>query len=593
VQTRDYKGFFDWGTEYWLGLSVYLVDWDDSPASWNTLVQTHTYPGNGNWDCISGDNGFTLWTKGADNTLRFHAQVVSDPEVIPSTSAIGPTAWQGTVESNRWYDLVVHFKFSTGSDGFIETWLDGQKIVDMNGPNVHRRDCCGVPREPICYLKIGSYKQYSHTAVRSVYFDEVRIGDSSSSYAEVAPNEAVFFWHNDHKYANFTIDDPIFSSSDLPWYETLLESANNHNCHITIAFPPRYGHKNPDGDIVNIFKNNPNRLSVTIHGNNHDGHEFYSYDTPTPNYDEELLLRTYAEQEADIVEGLSRMEEFGATTGLSWGKVMVFPHNICPVSTLGLLKRYNFNGTSNSFNRPLKDEANGELDASLVRVPIGPAHPYDMFKTRMCYRNFPVNQRYAASSDPNKLDSYVEQIKNNRVVILYCHRHNVDNLWPIADRINSEFGDEVEWRSLDYIFKHMYLQKLNDDGSWDAKIIGNNVIITNESDSARTCHVTKPEELPNIPVVSVKVNGISTAYTVENDILSFDMNIPANDEREILISYTNIGDVTGDGLVDTLDIQACVNHILQIQTWAGADVNRDTRVDVRDIQAVVSILLSG
>ena len=52
------------------------------------------------------------------------------------------------------------------------------------------------------------------------------------------------------------------------------------------------------------------------------------------------------------------------------------------------------------------------------------------------------------------------------------------------------------------------------------------------------------------------------------------------------------GDVTGDGKVDILDLQACVNHILGTQDWgSAADVNNDTAINILDIQETVNIIL--
>jgi hypothetical protein len=53
-----------------------------------------------------------------------------------------------------------------------------------------------------------------------------------------------------------------------------------------------------------------------------------------------------------------------------------------------------------------------------------------------------------------------------------------------------------------------------------------------------------------------------------------------------------VGDVNGDSVVNSLDVQACVNHILGTQDWAGkADVNKDSAINALDIQAVVNIIL--
>jgi hypothetical protein len=54
------------------------------------------------------------------------------------------------------------------------------------------------------------------------------------------------------------------------------------------------------------------------------------------------------------------------------------------------------------------------------------------------------------------------------------------------------------------------------------------------------------------------------------------------------------GDVNGDGTVNIMDVQACVNHILGTHDWGiPADVNGDGDVDVRDVQRLVNIVLEN
>ena len=66
---------------------------------------------------------------------------------------------------------------------------------------------------------------------------------------------------------------------------------------------------------------------------------------------------------------------------------------------------------------------------------------------------------------------------------------------------------------------------------------------------------------------------------------SYQSLVPKSDE-----SVT--GDLTGDGLINILDLQACVNHILGTQDWgAAADVNCDRAVNILDIQEIVNIIL--
>ena len=57
------------------------------------------------------------------------------------------------------------------------------------------------------------------------------------------------------------------------------------------------------------------------------------------------------------------------------------------------------------------------------------------------------------------------------------------------------------------------------------------------------------------------------------------------------------GDLNGDGSVDVLDVQLCVNVFLGSETDPGtvarADVNSDGAVDVLDVQRIANIVLSG
>ena len=53
-----------------------------------------------------------------------------------------------------------------------------------------------------------------------------------------------------------------------------------------------------------------------------------------------------------------------------------------------------------------------------------------------------------------------------------------------------------------------------------------------------------------------------------------------------------VGDVDKNGAVNSLDVQACVNHILGVQDYGNAaDVNKDTLINSLDIQRIVNIIL--
>jgi hypothetical protein len=92
-------------------------------------------------------------------------------------------------------------------------------------------------------------------------------------------------WHQHRNLVNFTIDDPPLwvDNPNHPLlkyldYNQLLEEMETHNFHTTIAMPPHFWNTS-EPEIVRLFLTYPNRFSLVQHGNNHDGFEFYRYQT--------------------------------------------------------------------------------------------------------------------------------------------------------------------------------------------------------------------------------------------------------------------------------------------------------------------------
>lgn len=98
----------------------------------------------------------------------------------------------GNYETGVWTDIVVHIRFSptgaAGENGLIEVWKNGILVHTYTGKNTYN-DTVGN------YHKIGIYKYGwpegypTVTTTRTLYFDSVRIGNQTSSYAEVDPSQ--------------------------------------------------------------------------------------------------------------------------------------------------------------------------------------------------------------------------------------------------------------------------------------------------------------------------------------------------------------------------------------------------------------------
>ncbi|MHA1381686.1 MAG: hypothetical protein ACTSRG_25230, partial [Candidatus Helarchaeota archaeon] len=334
-------------------------------------------------------------------------------------------------------------------------------------------------------------------------------------------------WHSPKDFANLIIDDPWLTDpyGDLS-YNRLLKEMEKINFHTTIAFIPwNYDRSKPE--VVYLFRNHPNRFSICIHGNNHDHYEFYKYKI---RGGDSWPAKPLNVQEFNIKQALARMEKFRNLTNLSYDRVMVFPHDIAPAKTLGLLKKYNFLATVNGDN-----------------VPLGSDEPRDpLFHLRNVttrFEDFPSLKRYS----PNRSESDIAiDLFLDNPVIFYTHhdffRKGIDSFNKTAKFINS-IQPEIIWQSLEYITQHLYLEKLRDDGNYDLLAFTSDFIIENTQQRDLTYFVRKEEDF-SIPIKKVTVDGQLYSYKKAGNNILFKVFIPSKEYRHIVIEYENDLDVS-------------------------------------------------
>lgn len=89
----------------------------------------------------------------------------------------------GPVPKNSWNEYVFHYIHSNGSDGLIEVWQNGKKILTRKGGNIYRG---ALPK-----WKIGLYKwtwssKRTNVSKRIIYYDNVRMGNQNASFNDMA-----------------------------------------------------------------------------------------------------------------------------------------------------------------------------------------------------------------------------------------------------------------------------------------------------------------------------------------------------------------------------------------------------------------------
>lgn len=170
--------------EQWFGFSTYLPsDFVTDPLP-EIICQWHEIP-----DFDLGETwrsppiGF-----GIENGNYYLKVLWAAAAVNTNASKDGErTVYLGAVTKSAWVDFAFHINFKYNSTGIIEIWKNKVKWYTLYGPNSFND--IYYP-----YFKIGIYKwgwdgfaEFSPESERTLYHDEVRIGNSSSNLNEVSP----------------------------------------------------------------------------------------------------------------------------------------------------------------------------------------------------------------------------------------------------------------------------------------------------------------------------------------------------------------------------------------------------------------------
>src|SRR5438270_856777 len=130
--------------EWWAHSLMFPPSYVAPPAgavwNWGALFDFHNSSSGGgqpNFMVYPTPTGLELHMAGGANTVNRP----TDPGYY--SIAIGPIA------KNVWYDFVYHVKWSSGSDGLFQAWLNGRQVMNYSGPNLYVGQSC--------YLKLANY----------------------------------------------------------------------------------------------------------------------------------------------------------------------------------------------------------------------------------------------------------------------------------------------------------------------------------------------------------------------------------------------------------------------------------------------------
>jgi hypothetical protein len=173
------------GKTLWYGFSIYVdPSWVDNSTDSNGTIVAQWHSPNDSCDIARGPHlGIRIL-----RTLEWSVQNTSDPNACTTSASRTSVNFNlGPVTKGVWVDWVIYAKWSYGSDGELKIWKSGNLVINRNGPNTYNDQSEQL-------FKWGIYKSWwnrekpVNTFV--LYYDEIKIGDASSRYEDVAPTRS-------------------------------------------------------------------------------------------------------------------------------------------------------------------------------------------------------------------------------------------------------------------------------------------------------------------------------------------------------------------------------------------------------------------
>ncbi|MEA3226265.1 MAG: hypothetical protein U9Q07_09970, partial [Planctomycetota bacterium] len=176
-------------------------------------------------------------------------------------------------------------------------------------------------------------------------------------------------------------------------------------------------------------------------------------------------------------------------------------------------------------------------------VPLGSKEPNDSLFTfrpvTLAFHNFASIDRDPAEGK-TEIDIAIDLFLRNPL-LFYGHqdlfRRGIDTFDETALMVN-RIEPTTEWRSLDYIARHQYLERIRPDGSHDIRSFCRSIEIENTQQREVLYHIRKEESF-SPPVRRVTTDGKPCQYEKSNGDISLMMTIAAGESSIVEITYEN------------------------------------------------------
>ncbi|MFZ0964869.1 MAG: hypothetical protein WAO35_28765 [Terriglobia bacterium] len=287
-------------------------------------------------------------------------------------------------------------------------------------------------------------------------------------------------WRPGKPHASIIIDDPLLRR-DYGYlnFQTLLGLMEEYNFHTAIAFIP-HNYRRNSPQTIRMFRENPHRLSICFHGNDHTKGELASTDA--------AILNTM------LGIGETRIKVLEQKTGLRCDRVMVLPQGAFSVEAMEVLKSRNFHAAVNTIPRPLGQPISLKI-ADFARPAM------------LRYGGFPLFTRtYVKKTQSHDI---AFNLFFGRPVLIVEHQDifkQPGSLVEVVQKVNS-VAPGIVWSNLESAVDNSILRRRTPDGTVQVRAYSSNVCITNDSASTERVSIIWEQAGQSSPFEQVLRDG--------------------------------------------------------------------------------------
>jgi len=282
-------------------------------------------------------------------------------------------------------------------------------------------------------------------------------------------------------------------------------------CHFTssVAFIP-WNWRRSDSRIIELFRNNPDRFSISVHGCDHTQAEFGIQNGGRLHWKVDCATR--------------RMKRHESRTGLTHDSVMVFPQGVFSETAMRALKGSNFVGVVNSEVISVGPEPGTIRISDFWNVAV------------MNYHSFPIfTRRYPWQG----LENFAFDILLGKPCIAVVHHNDchddcrhVAGFMETLNRLNAR----LVWRSLGDVVRRSFRRRELSANVAEIDMFGKELLLENSGNQKKYFCVRKTESAPE-QIKEVRAGNRTMAWTTIRSGVAFQTEVEPHSRQMIRIVY--------------------------------------------------------